>query len=269
MKAYLPKLLLLPLLLIAISCDSLILYNPNQIIADKDERNLSARNIERIQAIPVQDTLKFILMGDTQRWYDESVDFVKSANSQPDIAFVLHAGDISDFGINQEFKWVNKIMQNLKTPYLTVIGNHDIVANGPASYRKIFGPLDYSFEYGDYRFVFINTNSREYAFDGTVPDISWLRSQLSNNPQNKNIIVVGHVPPYDGDFDRKLEGEYTDLLGSNPNVNLSLYGHKHGFNDGEFYNDGVHYYVTTNVGARGYMIVKVWKGGHHVVRVEY
>jgi Icc protein len=269
LKANLPKLLTLILLLTIVSCDSLILYNPNQIIADKDERNLSAKNIERIQAITVEDTLKFILMGDTQRWYDESVDFVKSANNQPGIAFVLHAGDISDFGINQEFKWVNKIMLGLKTPYLTVIGNHDIVANGPASYRKIFGALDYSFEYGDYRFVFINTNSREYAFDGTVPNISWLRSQLGNNPQNKNIIVVGHVPPFDNDFDRTLESEYTGLLGSNPNVNLSLYGHKHSFNNGEFYNDGVRYYITTAVGSRGYMVVKVWNGGHHVERVEY
>ncbi|TLV04064.1 metallophosphoesterase [Dyadobacter luticola] len=251
------------------SCDSLILYNPNEVIFDKDERNLNAKNIERIQQIPITDTLQFILMGDTQRWYDESADFVKSANNQKDVAFVIHAGDISDFGIGQELKWVNDIMKKLKYPYVTVIGNHDIVANGPANYRKMYGPMNYSFEYGNNKFVFINTNSREYAFDGSVPDIAWLKSQLADNPSNKNIIVIGHVPPYDGDFDKNLEKDFADLLGSNPNVNMSLYGHKHSFNDGEFYNDGVHYFVTTNVGARGYMMVKVWKGGYKVDRIEF
>jgi Icc protein len=255
--------------LLCSACDTLILYNPNEVIFDKDERNLSAKNIERIQQKPAGDTLRFILMGDTQRWYDEAAEFVKSANSQKNIDFVLHAGDISDFGINQEFRWVNDIMKKLNCPYLTVIGNHDIVANGPASYRKMYGPMDYSFDYGSNRFVFVNTNSREYAFDGTVPNISWLKSQLENNPDNKNIIVVGHVPPFDGDFDKNLEGEYSRLLGSNPNINMSLYGHKHSFSDSLYYNDNVHYFVTTNVGSRGYYVIQVWKGGYKVNKVEY
>ncbi|NIJ54170.1 metallophosphoesterase family protein [Dyadobacter arcticus] len=268
MKKYI-SLALSCLATLTLSCDSFILYNPNEINLDRDERNLSEMNIKKIQAIPLRDTLKFILMGDTQRWYDESADFVKSANSQKDIAFVLHAGDISDFGINQEFKWVNEIMVKLNSPYLTVIGNHDIVANGPISYRKMYGSLDYSFDYGNHRFVFINTNSREYAFDGTVPNLSWLKSQLSNNPENKNIIVIGHVPPFDGDFDKKLEKDFSDLLGSNPNVKMSLYGHKHSFNNGEFYNDGVHYYVTTSMGARGYWVVRVWKDGYYLEKIEF
>ncbi|MHA4740272.1 metallophosphoesterase family protein [Dyadobacter sp. MSC1_007] len=251
------------------SCDHLFQFNPNQVIFKDSEKNLTAKNLEKLRAIPVGDTLRFILMGDSQRWYDESADFVRSANRQQGISFVLHAGDISDFGLTQEFKWVNEIMTGLKFPYLTVIGNHDIVANGSAAYRKMYGALNYSFEYGDNKFIFIDTNSREYAFDGKVPDIAWLKSQLADNPGKKNAIVVAHVPPFDADFDKNLENAYTGALANDPNVRFSLYGHQHRFYDGEFYDDGVHYYLTNSMGGRGYLIITTWKGGQKVERIEF
>jgi Icc protein len=251
------------------SCEGLFQYNPNQVIFKDSDKNLNAKNIEKIQALAPTDTVRFIVMGDSQRWYDESSDFVKSANQQKDISFVIHAGDISDFGLSQEYKWVHEIMSTLKYPYVTVIGNHDLIANGSASYRKMYGPLNYSFEAGNNKFIFIDNSSREYAFDGSVPDIGWLRAQLNDNPDNKNAIVVAHVPPFDGDFDKNLEKSYADLLGNDPNVRLSLYGHQHRFLDGEFYNDGVYYYLTTSMGARGYLVVSTWKDGYRVDKVEF
>ncbi|MDQ6479334.1 metallophosphoesterase [Dyadobacter sp. LHD-138] len=246
-----------------ISCDGIFQFNPNQIVLKDNEKDLTVKNIEKIKQLPVKDTLRFILMGDSQRWYDETSDFVKSANKQKDISFVLHAGDISDFGITREFEWVNAIMQKLNYPYLTVIGNHDIVANGPDTYTRMYGALDYSFEFGQHKFIFVNTNSREYAFDGTTPNLAWLRSELANNPGKKNTIVVAHVPPFDADFNPKLEKEYVRILAESGTVKMSLYGHQHTFKD------GVHYYVTTSMGTRGYMIVNVWKDGYKVDRVEF
>lgn len=251
------------------SCDNLFQFNPNQVIFKDSEKDLTAKNLEKIKALPLRDTVRFILMGDSQRWYDESADFVRSANNQKDIAFVLHAGDISDFGLTQEFKWVNEIMTRLKYPYLTVIGNHDVVANGSAAYKKMFGPLNYAVELGSNKFIFINTNSREYAFDGSVPDIGWLKSQLADNPDRKNAIVVAHVPPFDADFDPNLQKEYADALATDPNVQFTLYGHQHRFYDGQFYDDGVHYYLTTSMGARGYLVVTTWKDGYRVERIEF
>jgi Icc protein len=249
------------------SCDDLFQYNPNQILLDKDERNLTSGNLQRILATPAQDTVKFIVMGDSQRWYDESADFVKSANQQKNISFVVHTGDISDFGLTQEFKWVNEIMSGLKYPYLTVIGNHDLIANGPKIYRKMYGELDYSFEYGENKFIFINTNSREYAFDGSTPNLPWLRTQLLNN--DKNAIVIAHVPPFDQDFDQELAKEYRKILADDPNVRFTFYGHQHTFKDTFHYEDGVRYYITTSMGARGYLVVTTWNGGHQVERIEF
>ncbi len=252
-----------------ISCEGLFQFNPNQILLKDSETNLNLKNIEKIKLLPKNDTVRFILMGDTQRWYDESSDFVKSANSQPDISFVIHAGDISDFGLSQEFKWVHEIMLQLKCPYVTVIGNHDSVANGPLVYKKMYGDLDYTFEFGNNKFIFVNTNSREYNFSGTVPNLSWLRAQLSDNTTGKNAIVIGHVPPFDADFDPKMEDEYARILSEDPHVKFTLYGHQHAFKEGEFYNDGVKYMITTNIGARGYMVVTSWTGGYRVDRIEF
>ena len=160
-------------------------------------------------------------------------------------------------------------MQKLNYPYLTVIGNHDIVANGSDAYVKMFGPLDYTFGYGDYKFVFVNTNSLEYGLDGSTPNIPWLRAQLADNPEKKQTIVIGHVPPFDADFDRNLEKEYAATLAADPNLKFTLYGHQHAFKEGEFYDDGVQYYQTTSMGNRGYLVISCWKEGHKVERITF
>ena len=53
-------------------------------------------------------------MGDSQRWYDATEDFVKEINKRDDIDFVIHGGDMSDFGVTKEFLWQRDIMNGLK-----------------------------------------------------------------------------------------------------------------------------------------------------------
>jgi Icc protein len=251
------------------SCENLFQYNPNQIVLKDSERNLNLKNIEKIKSLPVTDTVRFILMGDTQRWYDESADFVKSANAQKGVSFVVHSGDISDFGLSQEFKWVNEILLRLRYPYITVVGNHDTVANGNLVFERMYGPLDYSFEFGQNKFILINNNSREYNFNGVVPNLNWLQAELNSNTSNKNAIVIGHIPPFDSDFDPKLQEEYARMLAADPNVQLTLYGHQHSFKEGDLYDDGVSYLVTTSMGDRGYYVITAWKGGYRAARVKF
>lgn len=272
MKKFLPVAVkaafILSFMCFASSCE-VFEFNPNQIILDDDQKGLTRKNMGMIRTIPPPDTLKFIFMGDTQRFYDDSDDFVKSANQFDDVSFAIHAGDISDFGLVKEFKWVNDIMAGLTVPYLTVIGNHDLLANGRKGYYEMFGDYNYTFEYGPNRFIFLNTNSREFEFDGTVPDLDWLQNQLADNPENKNTIIISHIPPFDADYDPDLELAYANLLAKDKNVKLSLHGHQHAFNDGEFYDDGVRYFVTTSMNKRGYALVSVWDSGFDIKRIEY
>ena len=55
------------------------------------ETNVNAHNIEKIEANCKGKTkLRFVTMGDSQRWYDETEEFVKEINKRDDIDFVIH-----------------------------------------------------------------------------------------------------------------------------------------------------------------------------------
>lgn len=82
------------------------------------ETDVNAHNIEQIEAdCKGKKTIRFVTMGDSQRWYDETEDFVKAINKRNDIDFVIHGGDMSDFGVTKEFLWQRDIMNGLSVPY--------------------------------------------------------------------------------------------------------------------------------------------------------
>ncbi|MBD1398993.1 metallophosphoesterase [Pontibacter sp. JH31] len=270
MKNIYPLLLGLTLFLLS-SCEELFEYHPNQIILQDDERDLTARNLAKLESQQPGDTLHLLLMGDTQRFYDAASAFVDKANTFPHIDFVIHQGDISDFGLSQEFKWVHNIMKGLKWPYLTVVGNHDMLANGRKVYRQMYGDFNYSFVYGHTKFVMIDTNGREYGFNGKVPDLDWLSKELTRQPGDTwhQAIVVSHMPPYDGDFDTSLELPFHETLKESDRVQLSLHGHIHNWRTEETYDNTILYHATTTVKKRGFTYLKVWRGGFEIERIAY
>src|SRR5690606_13733173 len=144
-------------------------------------------------------------------------------------------GDISDFGLAKEFIWVNEIMSELKAPYVTVVGNHDLLANGPKVYKRMFGPLNFSFMYAGVKFLFFDSNSREYSFNGLIPDMNWIREELADTSSYDEAILVSHIAPFDGDFDPVLREQYAELMAGNEKVKLSLHGHQHSFSSGDFF----------------------------------
>lgn len=251
-------LILILIVLLWTGCD-MVEYHPNQVIVDEEYTDLNNKNIKKIKAKSSDDTITIALFGDTQRFYEETNEFVGKINSMNNIDFVVLAGDITDFGLNTEYKWVNEIISGLKVPYLTVIGNHDLVANGEQVYRQMYGPLDYSFEHDQYKFVFLNTNSREYGFNGKVPDLEWLDKSISDT-SDKNILIFSHIPPYSKDFDEQLESGYSSILASQKNILGSLHAHHHDYYGGEYYDDGVFYFVTTTVKEKSFALLTLVDG---------
>lgn len=260
------RLRLVGVLLILTSC-SLFEYHPYEIRLEDSERNLNRKAFASIQATSPGDTVSFILIGDTQRFYDETEKFVSSANQQ-DVDFVVLAGDISDFGIDKEFQWVNEILSDLNKPYVGVIGNHDVSGAGESIFKEMYGPVNDSFIYGGIKFILINTNSREYRFNGVVPDVGWLQEELAGDDFDR-AIVIGHVPPFDGDFDPELETAYAQALKSSGKVNLSLYAHQHTFKDLEPYEDGIRYVVASSMADLFYVKINVWGDSVSVEKVSY
>lgn len=255
-----PAVLSAALALLLTGCE-LFEFSPNDVRAPAAERDLTAKNLQRLLAQPKPtggDTLRFVFTGDSQRFYDEVGPLVESVNRQRGISVLFVAGDISDFGLRREMQWINDRLRHLNVPYLTVIGNHDQVANGRQAYQQIFGPLNYTFTYDRTRFIFIDTNSREYGFNGRVPDIGWLRQQLADTVGVRRQIVVCHVPPTNEDFDPALIKPFTEALAQAPCLLFHLNGHATSFSIGEPYADGVTYINSFAFEKRQFVILTAW-----------
>jgi predicted phosphodiesterase len=256
-------------LLSMMSCKDLFQYSPKEIRLEEDEININLKNIPKIEALSKKDTLKFILIGDSQRFYDQVEDFVTEANKRNDISFVVLAGDISDFGLNKEFKWVHRDLKKLKVPYIGVIGNHDMLSNGRLIFNKMYGPENFSFTCNNTKFICLNTNSREVGNDGSIPNISWLNSELAAAASAKSAFVISHVPPFSGDYDAELERPYANALAASPNVLASLHAHDHTTRRVRPYEGGMEYFVIGSMHKKTYAVITVWDNQYTIEEHGY
>ena len=76
-------------------CSDAFEYSPNQIYDNDSAHGLNDKNLLRLKAAHVDDTLTIVFSGDSQQFYDEVDGFVKTVNQIPDVDFILVAGDIS------------------------------------------------------------------------------------------------------------------------------------------------------------------------------
>jgi 3',5'-cyclic AMP phosphodiesterase CpdA len=245
-------------------------YSPNQRFDFASPSNSNRRNIERLLRASGDDTIRFAVTGDTQRAYDNAADFIGLANKIQGLDFVVLDGDISDFGLLAEMKEVDKLYSRLNVPYIALIGNHDLSGNGEHTYRSLFGESDFSFVYKQVKFICQNTNSREYHFNGRVPDIPWISSELQTSDSVSYFVGFGHVPPTSGDFDPALKEPYLNLLLRNPDVLATFFAHTgktetlYPFDDA-----GAPLYTTGGIDNRNYSIVTIIHGAISVTHFDF
>lgn len=221
------KIVLLFSLMFFVSCEELFDYSPYQIDFEGENKGVNATNLDRILKTMPSDTITIAFTGDTHNYFDELGYFVDKVNTLPNIDFVIHVGDLADFGLPKQYLWGNGYLLNLDVPYLVLIGNHDLVGNGLEAYNLMFGDLDFSFVYHEIKFVFLNTNSLEFAYNGNVPDINWLEQQLLPTSDFTRAVVICHVPPNDEDFDASLVFEFYQTVSKCNNVMMLVHGHQH------------------------------------------
>jgi len=142
-------------------------------------------------------------------------------NHRGDIDFSIILGDLTDRSLNEEFIWVGNIVVEAHRPMLTIVGNHDGLIHGEEIYRSIFGPLNYTFQYGGVTFAMWNNNPYEWGY----PDFDWLRQVIESHTK---VIIVAHQPPryiarYPSANDELIE------LYQHPHVLGSVHGHRHHF----------------------------------------
>lgn len=265
------KLIFYPLIvLLGFGCNS-DEYSPNQVFNRKSPSNVNANQIALLNKKTPTNTIRIAFSGDTQRSYAETALFVDNVNARTDIDFVILNGDISDFGLLAEFEGIYDIYTRLRVPFISVIGNHDLVANGKAVYERMFGPLNFTFNYGPVKFVCHDTNGREYNFDKSTPNISWLKANLTLGSGITNLLAISHVPPIDDDFDPALAQPYQTLFNQTPGLIASLHAHRHAklttyYQTGT---TGVPFIVTNAIVKRAYTIIEITNGQINAQEINF
>jgi len=256
------------LFIVLMGCSNQLEFSPNQSFDEDSPKDLNRKNLMSLTRSIPDDTIVIAFVGDSQRFYDNLDGFVRKANSIEEIDFVLLAGDISDFGLLQEFEWVYESFSKLNKPFFGVVGNHDLQAQGEEVFRKMFGELNESFVYDSVKFILHNTNSREYL-EKNVPDLEWLENELKPSPDVKHFVTVSHVPPFDNDFNPDLVDPYATMLRDNQRVLTSLHGHVHQHRDFFPFGDNIRYLTSYSFDQRSFLLLKIANGEVFKTIIDY
>ena len=158
--------------------------------------------------------------------------------------------------------------EHLKTPPVVIPGD-----NWPHDFEKVFGPAQFSFNYGGLHFL-LTAPDRSYH-GGGMEGLSvfdkrtwqWMRRDLDAS-RKKPVIVITHEPVFPPTFlDAKRLGQ---LLDEHPNVLAGFHGHIHV--DMEFNSNGRAHLLCPALGPTPRPAMKLARVYRHVIilrTVEY
>ena len=210
---------------------------------------------------------------------------------QPD--FVLISGDIVfgqlyPFEYRIEYQKCYNLLQSFDVPTFLVPGNHDgynrILEDGFDFWQEYFGPLYYSFDYGDYHFTAVNSYDMSKLFrltflfiplnwGGSITNeqLNWVENDLVNSRSKLNFMFLHHNPLWDTSSDSLIGTGYKNrenllsIIHEN-GVDMVLAGHNH-LDTVNIENDVVFITTTTpeseistDDGYWGYRFVKIING---------
>jgi Icc protein len=195
------------------------------------------KNLARLPAdrppISPEHPLSFAFVSDTHDGYENWHGIVGEINQRPEIELVVHSGDFTDFGGQQEYIWFHRDARLLDAPVFVSTGNHDGLINGATLYARMFGDDNFAFDYRGLHFVFFNTNTLEW--DNNEPDLAWLAQQKAplvpaadGGPgvPEPVVLVTHHPPRSQPHLTPEVTVRYWTALKELP-VDLYLYGHIH------------------------------------------
>lgn len=229
-------------------------------------KNLNSSAIHKlISRIKGKDSFRFYVIGDTQGSFDTFRKILKKARDEkPD--FIIHAGDITAGGRYRQYIKMVSVIEHLDIPVIFAIGNHDISHRGREIFAQLFGPPDFYFETGSYRFIFLDCNyerinpdfielprepeTYDYLHGFDQDQINALDATI--NKTGNNFIIV-HMPPALDIFKHHCFNRnsrlFIDLMKKySQHVAAVFSGHIHGY--GEVVADGVPYIVSGGAGNR-------------------
>ncbi len=157
-------------------------------------------------------TDKFKAMGfaDPQTSNDEELDMLRKDvlddlfGNPYQAKFGLVAGDVVNDNLAL-YDRHNKLMSQIGIPIWNVPGNHDLNTESPnylfasQTYKSVFGPDYYSFEYGAAHFLALNNvgfRGKGKGYTGKIDEkqLEWIENDLRDVPDDKLIVIITHIP---------------------------------------------------------------------------
>lgn len=231
-------------------------------------------------ASETEEPFTFLFVTDTQAYNAKGFSIwtrlhQQALNMYPDSRFVIHSGDIVDDGATMtQWELFLKASNGIsdKIPFMSVLGNHDVYGNGAIIYNTLLkyplnGPdkqksLVYSFEYGNAKFLMLNS---ELGLKKMVEQQEWIRREVEN-ADGKWVIAVFHRPPYKSNPKTSVNSTATTFapILEDLGVDLVLNGHDHAYmrskpmKNGKVSpkNDGTVYLIGGSAGPKFYKAEK-------------
>ncbi|MEI9950136.1 MAG: metallophosphoesterase [Pseudomonadota bacterium] len=189
----------------------------------------------------------FALLSDVQEAIDRVQDVYRLINAEPDLDFLLGAGDLTEDGEVDELERFQRELATLDVPYYTTLGNHELGERPPA-YQDWFGRANFQFVHRGVYFTLLDSASA--TIDPLADD--WLDGWLANGRRSVHVVAM-HIPPFDPVGTRNAgfasRGEAAALVGklAEAGVDLTLYGHIHAYYS--FQNAGIPAFISGGGGA--------------------
>lgn len=148
----------------------------------------------------------------------------------------LIAGSSSDADAhNDEYELLDEVLADYSGTVFPVAGNHDAKQDVASHYEKYFGSDDYTFTYGDTRFIAFNSANKGQV-DSTLSEesIAWLTNTLANATEKHRIVYMHHplLPPSWATIQGIIAQEQRQQLAElfvQYGVELLIVGHAHGY----------------------------------------
>lgn len=152
---------------------------------------------------------------------------------------VLFTGDLVDFGRDDEYEWLAKLLEPLPMPYHLMPGNHDDPEVMRASFpshaylRQRTGKLDYVIDDYPVRIVALDsTTPRKPGGTLTESQLAWLDQTLASQPSKPTLVALHHPPFWTGIGHMDAQGlanpqALEAVISRHPQVERVLAGHLH------------------------------------------
>ncbi len=189
----------LPLALLAAALISLAWAGQGSLAAGSMPRALSTgyQTVARRQA-----DFGFILasdshLGDSRGNANTRLALRHMKEQFEDAAFMIHMGDITETGSSSQYHLYADEISLLPFPVFATLGNHESKWQDPhgANFRTRFGSPAYSFDYGLWHFVVLDTTYPGETLGTLGPEtIAWLERDLGAIADNRPVAIFSHHP---------------------------------------------------------------------------